>query len=1695
MRDMQRFHLLFVSSIALLAVACGDDDGDGGTEADAGADSGQSSGHSGSGGGGGNGGTGGSGGSGEDPPVDASAPDDASRPPEDAGGDAGEGEDDVECEDRGGCTSTASICTEDGAVRCERIAGGCFAPVGEPQECDEDGHQVCRPGLGCVCDEDPACGPLDGDGTNGEGTHCGDSEAGDTIITCVADDDTGCVHAVEADDTRTCAAPLVCGGDPGAADCVCPGIGGGRLPGTGCDVSQSRCSDDGTSVIVCQTVIALDHGDEITCSVWDDGYFVPNDPLDPDDLAGDDCQADGLSCPAGANPQCVCPANGSSDFYVNAHPATYLRRVLPSRLGLIQNGSQRPTICSFDSVTVALDHALNAIGPGNASRSRVILDNEDDPVGSIDSAVPPLGGTSAGKARVAFYDEQFPWVVPGGVEIVTVDRGEADPRDFTVVVDDFSNPLDDDFGAAVNVLDTGLISGFTLIEGGCDIREPATQERDGSLDDYCYDAFDDWPNVMVQVLDHDGIRNPARPNLESMHLNGGGGPDPQDSFRPQGPFGVFDGFPEPDGVFEVDAGTGEVLFIPNDSNALEGLADTIEEGKTVFVSFFEETIASGAAVHTGAFGPVHVVFDEDSEPIALGWYDPYGSAGTYTGRWSYTAHGTDFDAELLVDDEGHSNRKTIDVGLLIGRDDLQELDRGLPSHPAYGNTNAELHDVRVSAFGSDSYSMADRSRYGVIVDDDYPGTPFISEDAVNFVGGLLLGNDTGMLVSDGHVELNALVIAGSSGQGLEVYDRDDEEFEDLHQTTVRAIDVVIHHTFFGDPDVFAVQDRFAWSPTSVPGPGLEAFSHGAADDDLNGNGINVTGPGASDEILPQLQLVGGFVSSNAENGLSIVNTANGSGGNDFALIAAESTAFLGNGRDGIRVKYGAQVQLYGVEIANNGDNGLHVETSVRGGSAGELSGDIELIGGSIHDNGFEVVGSGGHGILAQGDNTLITDGADGGPLRVEHNGFGGLYADNGRMQLANTIFGRNGVNDLCADDDEGHFMQVTITADDGYYPRDLEGETTATMSMESCVVTEGFGGGIEIDSLGDEELANTIAGTRVERNRGRRDCVSEDYDDFDFFDQPVPQDHGDSGVDRDLGEPDDLRAYAERDGIEITRDGRLFFVDEVSTVAGNGADSDGDVLVEHVDGIEVAGQLPLPPASLGEPVGIIVSGNTGDGITVSCGPRALGAEAPQFSVCGFAQLRGGESRANGQNGVVAHGHLFWQGGFADPARSYENGANGVFVDHFPSTDIDDVDCSEDPGLQPCELAEDAQDAPDLGHALGWGESVGSYRADIRTELLDVTIDGNALHGVRIDAAPFAIEPDFAPEGNGCLERSGAPAPLLAGPVLDSEIEDTDPVCEHLTGFRIHSTEAFGRSTVKHNGGWAFMIGRDDQESNVYAHVADVQVYENLLGGIDVHQSYRYGTVDCADGPTSVECRCDDTDLLHVGLAADTETVGCTATTILANNIFNNGGPGMFIRRSQQKPTATADRRTISSNDIHHNAIAGVGCAAADVQSYSQVHFEGPVITTDPDITPEGLEDGSHPADLTCFLGADLIAPALSESECERMTDPEDLISGGVNNHCLWTGTQCRVAWDMAGASGDCGSSDNRIFAYVDNFSAPDYTQKGLVSDDGARVLARRNTWGVGGSDNATHVVSGTDGEIDFGDSCGTVSICTGPSPD
>jgi len=227
----------------------------------------------------------------------------------------------------------------------------------------------------------------------------------------------------------------------------------------------------------------------------------------------------------------------------------------------------------------------------------------------------------------------------------------------------------------------------------------------------------------------------------------------------------------------------------------------------------------------------------------------------------------------------------------------------------------------------------------------------------------------------------------------------------------------------------------------------------------------------------------------------------------------------------------------------------------------------------------------------------------------------------------------------------------------------------------------------------------------------------------------------------------------------------------------------------------------------------------------------------------------------------------------------------------------------------------------------------------------------------------------------------------------------------------------------------------------------------------------------------------------------------TESAILSNNVHDNTGPGLYARRSFQKALATADRRTVSANDFHHNSVVGTNaCTPAEAdESASQVVFDGPVGGTDPTVSDVVDPIGPDPEfteDYRCYWGADdTNGRTLTLTDCNNLGNPGPTFpeSGGVANHCLWNGTQCRVAWDIGGVESQqaCDSSQNRIFAYVNDPAAPGApaTQRGVFATNGAYVRARRNTWGVGGATNGVVGDVATGARVDSDNDCGSISTC------
>ena len=229
----------------------------------------------------------------------------------------------------------------------------------------------------------------------------------------------------------------------------------------------------------------------------------------------------------------------------------------------------------------------------------------------------------------------------------------------------------------------------------------------------------------------------------------------------------------------------------------------------------------------------------------------------------------------------------------------------------------------------------------------------------------------------------------------------------------------------------------------------------------------------------------------------------------------------------------------------------------------------------------------------------------------------------------------------------------------------------------------------------------------------------------------------------------------------------------------------------------------------------------------------------------------------------------------------------------------------------------------------------------------------------------------------------------------------------------------------------------------------------------------------------------------------------TGSTILSNNVFNNRGPGLHMSTSRQISLENPDRRTIAGNDFHHNAVTGspdVCTAQAADQSSSQVVFDGPVSGTDPvvsNMAPDiGPDPQLYPLDYRCYWGADDSDAVTTLAACNNVNNPGPTFedeSGGINNHCLWNGTQCRLAWEFGGTEGtaECDSSRNRTYAYINDITAPGApaTQRGVFATNGAYVRARRNIWGVLGPNSGVFADDTEDARIDADNDCGSISTC------
>jgi hypothetical protein len=292
------------------------------------------------------------------------------------------------------------------------------------------------------------------------------------------------------------------------------------------------------------------------------------------------------------------------------------------------------------------------------------------------------------------------------------------------------------------------------------------------------------------------------------------------------------------------------------------------------------------------------------------------------------------------------------------------------------------------------------------------------------------------------------------------------------------------------------------------------------------------------------------------------------------------------------------------------------------------------------------------------------------------------------------------------------------------------------------------------------------------------------------------------------------------------------------------------------------------------------------------------------------------------------------------------------------------------------------------------------------------------------------------------------------------------------------------AVVRDNSGHGFVLGHAaDQSGHVVADIRGSQIFAN-----------------------------------DIGIYAEQKdaTSARTTTTILTNNIHSNRGSGVYLKSSSQGFVGVDLEQGFSGNLVHRNSVLPseqnvCTTLGGAVQSASQIVFDGPVAGSDPTVPePPGVppDDPSrgpdleeYPDDYVCYwshipLGRNIT----TEVECNLMNDPSDInpLSGGIVNHCVWDSGpgQCRFGWDIGGSeftiNAMCDATRNSVWNYVNRAGAPMLTQRGVIAVNGAKVRARRNTWGAGGAADGVALDSGFGSWIQAGHQCETtLTVCEG----
>lgn len=297
----------------------------------------------------------------------------------------------------------------------------------------------------------------------------------------------------------------------------------------------------------------------------------------------------------------------------------------------------------------------------------------------------------------------------------------------------------------------------------------------------------------------------------------------------------------------------------------------------------------------------------------------------------------------------------------------------------------------------------------------------------------------------------------------------------------------------------------------------------------------------------------------------------------------------------------------------------------------------------------------------------------------------------------------------------------------------------------------------------------------------------------------------------------------------------------------------------------------------------------------------------------------------------------------------------------------------------------------------------------------VTVNGTTLHGNAGDGAQVDVTD---PQGRIVFEQVIAEANggdgihVRAAPGASNLDDAADRQERSAYGFVLQGATSGGNAPqVRNNLGHGIHLGDPAQAADVSALIDFADVYGNGGTGILVEQ--KTGLAPGADCGTSAG------------------QPGCTGATLFGSLIHANTGAGLELRSGVLIPVyvpGVIDHGLgFLGNQVFGNALASASCTAA--QSAPQVSITGPV----------GLGNAA------CTLATD-------ETSCASANSP-------VNQHCVWTGSSCAVAWDLRGDVHDSCANGvrNGIIGYNVSDSGS-LVSVGMRATGNAIVWADHNEW-------------------------------------